>query len=335
MELFGKEINFDNTKIKSLITIGFGIGIIFLIYFLVIAPIKRISSKKKELEKVKIERTSTDQDLKLLIKRYDESQLELDKQQNKLDELLKRYNSQKLEDEAQLKKMIQEILNNLDIELLEIGKTEVEEIKDKIEYKKKMIPYKISGNGRDIALFFYYLENSKFLLTLKNSRLEATSRVFDESSEKNKDIEVKFKVGYYEVFSKELKELDEIKEDKKSTQIKKDKNPLSDYISDGVYEKGRIIFYKKDKNMFTQDYREFKNYVEENFKVKMLTTQGGISSAVLYYSGENKIRRIIVKGQKKIKIGEKTYYIKVFKDRVEINLGKNSQSISLYLRERW
>jgi hypothetical protein len=95
--------------------------------------------------------------------------------------------------------MIQDILDHLNIELLEIGKTETMEIEGNKEYKRKVMPYKITGNGRDIALFFYYLENSRALLTMKKSRLEVMTKPFSQGDQKTGLVEVKFKLGYYNI----------------------------------------------------------------------------------------------------------------------------------------
>jgi hypothetical protein len=111
-----------------------------------------------------------------------------------------------LKDEARLKQMVQEILDHLNIQLLEIGKTETEIIEGNTEYKKKMIPYRIMGDGRDVALFFFYLENGKALLTLKGSRLEMINKLFTDVEGSNGAIEVKFKLGYYDITTEKKEE---------------------------------------------------------------------------------------------------------------------------------
>ena len=199
MDLFGKEINIDKKQIKLFTIIGTIIGIIFLIYFLVISPIGRIFDKKEELLKVKQEKILTEQNLKLFEKRYERVKVERASQKYRLEELLEEFRKYSFKNEARLKQMIQDILDHLNIELLEIGKTETMEIEGNKEYKRKIMPYKITGDGRDIALFFYYLENSRTLLTLKKSRLEVVTKPFSEGDPKNGLIEVKFKLGYYNI----------------------------------------------------------------------------------------------------------------------------------------
>ncbi|OQY42081.1 MAG: hypothetical protein B6227_03275 [Fusobacteriia bacterium 4572_74] len=199
MDLFGKEININKKQIKLLLITGTIIGIIFLIYFLVISPIGRIFDKKEELVKVKQEKIVTAQNLKLFEKRYERIKVERANQKYRLEELLNKFNEYSFKDEARLKQIIQDILDHLNIELLEIGKTETVEIEGNKEYKRKVIPYKITGSGRDIALFFYYLENSKNLLTLKNSRLEIMTKPFNMEDENPGLIEVKFRLGYYNI----------------------------------------------------------------------------------------------------------------------------------------
>lgn len=201
MNLFGKEINInmDKKETKLLVIIGSVIGVIFLVFFFVISPTGKIFDKKNELSKSKQEKISTEQNLKLLKKRYERVELEKTNQKQRLEKLLEEFRQHSLKDEARLKKMIQDILDHLNIELLEIGKTETLEIEGNKEYKKRLMPYKIKGNGRDVALFFYYLENSRALLTLKKSRLEVAVKTFSEGDKKTGLIEVKFKLGYYNI----------------------------------------------------------------------------------------------------------------------------------------
>ncbi|MEI6857284.1 hypothetical protein [Psychrilyobacter sp.] len=201
MDLFEKEINInmDKKQIKLFIIIGTVIGIILIIYFLVISPIGRIFDKKEELLRVRQEKISTEQNLRLFEKRYERVKMERVDQKYRLEKLLEEFKEHSFKDEARLKQMIQDILDHLNIELLEIGKTETMEIEGNKEYKRMVMPYKITGNGRDIALFFYYLENSRSLLTLKKSRLEVVVKPFSEGDKKQSLIEVKFKLGYYNI----------------------------------------------------------------------------------------------------------------------------------------
>jgi len=201
MDLFGKNINinFDKKQMKLFLIIGTAIGIIFLLSFLVISPIGRIFDKKEELSRVQKEKILTEQNLKLFEKRYERIKVERTNQKYRLEKLLEEFRRYSFKDEARLKQMIQDILDHLNIELLEIGKMEIVEIEGNKEYKRKTIPYKITGNGRDIALFFYYLENSRALLTLKKSRLEVITKSVNEGKVASGQIEVKFKLGYYDI----------------------------------------------------------------------------------------------------------------------------------------
>jgi len=132
------------------------------------------------------------------------------------------------------------------------------------------------------------------------------------------------------------------KEGVSTEEVEEKTNPLAEYISDDVYEEGIRRFYGEDGGMFLADadkltggYEEFKRYVESNFKITMLATQGGKSSAVLYYPSDEGIKRVIVSGGTILEIGEKIFYVKAFKDRVEIKQGKKGRAVPLYLRERW
>ncbi len=118
-------------------------------------------------------------------------------------------------------------------------------------------------------------------------------------------------------------------------------NPLSKYISDEVYNEGVKIFYGDEGSMFTEDrdlfsgnHEKFKAYIEARFKPTMLITQNGVNSAVVYYLEDGSKNRTIVRGFKIIEIEKIVYYIKVFKDRIEIEQGKNGRVVPLYLRGR-
>lgn len=118
-------------------------------------------------------------------------------------------------------------------------------------------------------------------------------------------------------------------------------NPLSKYVSDEVYNEGVKIFYGDEESMFIENtdefsgnYEEFKAYIEGKFKPTMLITQNGVNSAVVYYLENGSKNRAMVSGFKIIEIEDIAYYIRVFKDRIEIKQGKNGRAVPLYLRER-
>jgi len=118
-------------------------------------------------------------------------------------------------------------------------------------------------------------------------------------------------------------------------------NPLSKYISDKVYNEGVKFFYGDKRNIFVTDtdvfsgnQEKFKEYVKAKFKPTMLITQNGVNSAIVYYLENGTKSRTMVRGFEMIEIEEIVYYIKVFKDRIEIKQGKNGRAVPLYLRER-
>lgn len=123
--------------------------------------------------------------------------------------------------------------------------------------------------------------------------------------------------------------------------IVEEDNPLSKYISDKVYNEGLKIFYGDKRSMFaantdifSANQEKLKIYIETKFKPTMLVTQNGINSAVVYYLENGSKSRVMVRGLKIIEIEEIVYYIKVFKDRIEIKQGENGIAVPLYLRER-
>lgn len=121
----------------------------------------------------------------------------------------------------------------------------------------------------------------------------------------------------------------------------KEVNPLSNYISDEVYNEGIKIFYGDKESMFTENtdifsgnQEELKASIEKKFKLIILAKQNGINSAVVYYLKNGSKNRTIISGVKMIEIEKMIYFIKVFNDRIEIKQGKNGIAIPLYLRER-
>ena len=161
-------------------------------------------------------------------------------------------------------------------------------------------------------------------------------------------------VGFFLASCSKKEEVKEIKipiktqevqiENKKSPSIitvVEEVNPLSEYISDKVYNEGVKIFYGDERNMFSEDTDVFsgnqeklKANIEARFKLAMLVTQSGVNSAVIYYLENGSKNRVIINGFKIIEIEKIVYYIKIFKDRIEIKEGKNGRSVPLYLRER-
>ena len=117
-------------------------------------------------------------------------------------------------------------------------------------------------------------------------------------------------------------------------------NPLSKYMSDEVYNEGIKLFYSEKESMFMEDssgfsynYENFKAYIEGRFKPTMLIKQNGVNSAVVYYLDNGSKKRTIIMGHKIIEIEEVKYFIKAFKDRIEIKQGENGKAVPLYLRE--
>lgn len=151
--------------------------------------------------------------------------------------------------------------------------------------------------------------------------------------EENKEIKIPVKT--------EKIEIEEVKTTPPAIEIVEEVNPLSKYISDEVYNEGVEIFYGDKESMFSEDtdifsgnYEKFSAYIQARFKPTMLITQNGVNSAVVYYLENGSKNRTMVSGFKRIQIEKMVYYIKVFKDRIEIKQGENGRSVPLYLRER-
>jgi len=172
LELFGKSIDLTDKQTKQVFIGSAVFGVVFLLFPFILTPTKKLKASKLKLEETIGKKDTVIKKLKLTERRYAEVQEEYRKQKFRLDELQEKFKNSSFQDSSDLKKMIQEMLDHLNIELLEIGAVQEESLEGADEYGRKMIPYRIRGRGRDVAVLFYYLENSNFLITLKGSKVD-------------------------------------------------------------------------------------------------------------------------------------------------------------------
>ncbi len=195
MELFGKELRIDmelSEKQQKLVTI---LGVVVLTVLIsipmIVKPSLKLKVKKQELVAAEQQKAVARTEMEKEKGRYESLLAEYERQSDRLDFLETKFENSSLQDNASLKKMVQEILDHLKIIVLEIGAPEL--AKDESGYVKIYTPYKIAGDANMVAKFFYFLENSNYLITLRGSSLEMKQV---QNTDEN-DVEVKFKVGSY------------------------------------------------------------------------------------------------------------------------------------------
>lgn len=197
INLFGQSISLEEKHI--MIGTGVIIGVIALLgaFFLVMPKYTRYTEVKTELETEQASLQSeqakyTKEFAKLqnLKKVYEEQKMNLEALKN-------RFKEASLNDETDLKILVQKLIIDLGLKSIEIGAAEV--AAEKQSYTKKYIPYKLTGSFEQLGRFFYYLENSKWLLTFKGSDLRLTKqeKTGKDGKTKIEYLEASFKVGAY------------------------------------------------------------------------------------------------------------------------------------------
>ncbi len=205
MEFFGKDIEIDLTDNQKKITEYIGVALICLTLtiLLIINPLREIKRNKGLLKKEKAKNLKVTRVLKETKERYKLQVLKYEEQKENYSKLQLQMENASIQNNAVLKEVIQKIADHLDVDLLTIGALqETPEVVDG-SYKKKFIPYSMRGSGEDISTFFYFLENSNWLLTLKGSPVN----IKRNSGEEAKDIFIRYKLGaYYPVEVEEVED---------------------------------------------------------------------------------------------------------------------------------
>lgn len=191
MNLFGFELEIDKRGIILLSCIVSAVIIILAAIFVVYPKYKYLKARTIKLKKVSAKLKTEDRLYKkesfLLarLKRVYKSQ------QENLKKLESRFQNKGLHEEADLKIAMQNMINFLDIKMIELGASEV--IEEKSYYIKEVFPYKLKGEFYKIGRLLDYIENSKWLLTLRGSVLKMIAIKEGEKDE----VEVTFKLGGY------------------------------------------------------------------------------------------------------------------------------------------
>ena len=215
MDVFGKELNIEmdyKNKIKLIYLLAL-IAIVIMIIFMVVSPIKKLNETKKVYEKEQTNLVKIKDKFTATQKRQEDVVAEYEKQKEKYAILKIQFEKAAHQNNATFKREIQDVMDYLGIKLASIGSPEIapkkqkevseEEVKGKkgdkkeepveeegLKYDKKYFAYTISGPAPEVSTLFYYLENSKRLITLKDGATNITKSGQD-------DLNATFKIGTY------------------------------------------------------------------------------------------------------------------------------------------
>ncbi|BDU49583.1 hypothetical protein [Haliovirga abyssi] len=211
-EIFGKEIDID-VKIdeKGIMALSIVASIILIAatgYFIIYPKVIKITQNKQEVKKKNQEIVKVEKAYKSIKSKYDLANKIYSNQKDKLEILNSKFANSSLKNETDLKIAIQKFIDYFKLDILKTGSVQIDAKEIKIEpandkdkkikiYKRMYIPYTVQGNLKDITTFFYYLENSKWLLTFKKSDLSIKKLETKNMSQDTGKIEVNFKVGAY------------------------------------------------------------------------------------------------------------------------------------------
>lgn len=192
MEVFGREIKLNTNitpkeaKIILLIVSILLVGVLSTSY--IIMPALNIKDIRVDIDnknsQLNIEKTN----LKKAEKEYSQRYEIYQKQYENYNREKEKFENSSLSDETDMKYMVADIAEYLDIKILEIGASEITE--ENGEYIKKSIPYYLKGNINNLGKMFYYLENSNYLVSFKNSNLDIQIAA-------DEDVSVRMNIGGY------------------------------------------------------------------------------------------------------------------------------------------
>lgn len=192
MELFGREIKLDTNitpkeaKLILLIVSVLIIGVLSTSY--IVMPILNMRQIKSDILKKSNQLSSEKQNLKKAEQEYSRRYEIYQKQYENYNNEKAKFENSSLSDETDMKYMVADIAEYLNIKIVEIGETEI--LEENAEYIKKSIPYSLVGDINDLGKMFYYLENSNYLVSFKDSNL-------DIQIKDNENVSVRMNIGGY------------------------------------------------------------------------------------------------------------------------------------------
>lgn len=213
MGVFGKELNMEmdyKNKIR-LIYLATFILVIVMFIFMIINPFKHLQETKKTLESEQARLVKIKEKFEATQKRREDVMDEFERQKERYAILKVQFEQATHQNNATFKREIQDVMDYLGVKVSSIGAPEIAPKKqkpaeendkdgkaaekeeyqdDELKYEKKYFAYNVSGPAPEVSTFFYYLENSKRLITLKNGATNITK------SGQN-DLNASFKIGTY------------------------------------------------------------------------------------------------------------------------------------------
>jgi hypothetical protein len=214
MDVFGKELNMEmdyKNKIRLIYLVA-AIAIIIMFIFMILNPFKQLNETKKTLESEKARLVKIKSKFEATQKKLEDVTDEFERQKERYTLLKIQFEQATNQNNATFKREIQDVMDYLGVKVSSIGAPEIapkkqkeptEEEKngkksneqvevqdDELKYDKKYFAYSISGPAPEMSTFFYYLENSKRLITLKDGATNITK------SGQN-DLNATLKIGTY------------------------------------------------------------------------------------------------------------------------------------------
>jgi Tfp pilus assembly protein PilN len=253
---------------------GTYVGIVVLVLLgiglLIVPKVKTLMDRQQTYKEKIAELEQKETELQTVTAEYERLKKEKEKYEAVLSELRRRFREASLKDETHLKILVQTLINVLDLEMLFTGKKG--DVVKKDGYTKEYIPYEIQGDFDQVARFFHYLENSKWLITFKGSELDMKGIKITKKYGKNEytydKVKTKFKAGYY------LQNQQPIVNDEKDEKNKIiDNSDVKEVEVENMKPKALSqlkSYYRKDKDyqymrkMYERQYRSLTRYMKEN-----------------------------------------------------------------------
>jgi len=183
--------NLTEKNLKTTVYILIVLIIIALIGVFIVPNVLELKSRHEEYQRKIAELQTEINNYEVAKKKYEDTKADAEKYAKEFEALKEKFREGIIEDETHLKVLVQRLINYLGLEMLKTGKIEQGEVGE--GYSKKFIPYTVRGDFDQVSRFFYYLENSKWLITFKGSELKMSSVKYKEQDK----VEVQFKAGAY------------------------------------------------------------------------------------------------------------------------------------------
>lgn len=265
-----------------------GIVIILLTsYFFLYKEVIKVGGIKNRLEVTKEEDKNIEMELVRKSKWKERVEERERKERRKLKELEKIYDLNGYNKGIEVKEELEKAMENFNIKVVNIGRGERRRSENNIGRGYGIIPYKVMGRTEDIVNLFRYIEEDMGI-----SSIEETPLIIEKLEDKNRKIQVNFKIKFYYTLKEEGKGKKEVK------------------VRPSI-ELTRDIFFNEEKKWLKIGKRK------ENIKVVAIVMIKGRKTALLIYKG----KRLIVNQGGVIKVGRRYRKIWIGENYVKLSGG--------------